>query len=202
MLAKRGSGGDSVRATCSAGDATRRAFGVRAMRADPAGGRRGVERVETVRAVKLLYDLDERDIAIPIFADMGENGDPDALVGLGELASRNSDARAMLLVGKAALNRGLPFDFYAYPVNGIPPFKSIGPDVEQSIVYAIARHESAFNPNDVSAAQAYGLMQVTPDAGKYVCKKYGANFDLSRLKNDPVYNAALGAAELGGVIED
>jgi soluble lytic murein transglycosylase len=45
-------------------------------------------------------------------------------------------------------------------------------------------------------------MQVTPDAGKYVCKKYGAGFDLSRLKNDPVYNAALGAAELGGLIED
>jgi len=168
----------------------------------PAPSTRGVERLEIVRAVKLLYDLDERDIAIPIFADMGENGDPDALVGLGELASRNSDARAMLLVGKAALNRGLPFDHYAYPVNGIPPFKSIGPDVEQSIVYAIARQESAFNPNDVSAAQAYGLMQVTPDAGKYVCKKYGAGFDLSRLKNDPVYNAALGAAELGGLIED
>ena len=38
---------------------------------------------------------------------MGENGDPDALVGLGELASRNSDARGMLLLGKAALGVGL-----------------------------------------------------------------------------------------------
>jgi soluble lytic murein transglycosylase len=168
----------------------------------PAARGRGIERLEIVRAVQLLYALDEREIAIPIFADMGENGDPDALVGLGELASRNGDARGMLLVGKAALNRGLPFDFYAYPVNGIPRFKSIGPDVEQSIVYAIARQESAFNPNDVSPAQAYGLMQVTPDAGRYVCKKYSASFDLGRLKTDPVYNAALGAAELGGLIED
>jgi soluble lytic murein transglycosylase len=168
----------------------------------PGARGRGVERLEIVRAVELLYGLDEREIAVPIFADMGENGDPDALVGLGELASRNGDARGMLLVGKAALNRGLPFDFYAYPVSGIPPFKSIGPDVEQSIVFAIARQESAFNPAVVSPAQAYGLMQVTPDAGKYVCKKYGASFDLGRLKNDPVYNAALGAAELGGLIED
>ena len=166
------------------------------------GRGRGIQRLEIVRAVQLLYELDEREIAIPIFADMGENGDPDALVGLGEVASRYSDARGMLLLGKAALNRGLPFDFYAYPVTGIPPFKAIGPEVEPSIVYAIARQESAFNPNDVSAAQAYGLMQVTPDAGKYVCKKYGAGFDLSRLKTDPVYNAALGAAELGGLIED
>ena len=168
----------------------------------PAARGRGIERLEIVRAVQLLYALDEREIAIPIFGDMGENGDPDALVGLGELASRNSDARGMLLLGKAALNRGLPFDFYAYPVTGIPPFKSIGPDVEQSIVFAIARQESAFNPAVVSPAQAYGLMQVTPDAGKYVCKKYGASFDLGRLKNDPVYNASLGAAELGGLIED
>jgi soluble lytic murein transglycosylase len=172
------------------------------LNAAPAARGRGVERLEIVRAVQLLYALDEREIAIPILGDMGENGDPDALVGLGELASRNGDARGMLLLGKAALNRGLPFDFYAYPVNGIPPFKSIGPEVEQSIVYAIARQESAFNPAVVSPAQAYGLMQVTPDAGRYVCKRHGATFDLGRLKNDPVYNAALGAAELGGLIED
>src|SRR6185295_3773546 len=93
---------------------------------------RGAERLEIVRAVQLLFDLGEREIAIPIFADVGENGDPDALVGLGELASRHADARSMLLMGKAALNRGLPFDFYAYPVSGIPSFKSIGPEVEQS----------------------------------------------------------------------
>ncbi|MGZ5876921.1 MAG: lytic transglycosylase domain-containing protein [Bradyrhizobium sp.] len=169
----------------------------------PPGARgRAIERLEIVRAVALLYELDEREIAIPILADMGENGDPDALVGLGEQASRRGDARGMLLMGKAALNRGLRFDFYAYPVTGIPPFRSIGPDVEQSIIYAIARQESAFNPSVVSPAQAYGLMQVTPDAGKYVCKKYGANFDLGRLRSDPVYNTALGAAELGGLIED
>ncbi|MGA7074483.1 MAG: lytic transglycosylase domain-containing protein [Bradyrhizobium sp.] len=168
----------------------------------PTARSRGTERLEIVRAVHLLYELGEGEIAVPIFADMGENGDADALVGLGELAARQGDARGMLLMGKAALNRGLPFDFYAYPVTGIPPFRSIGPDVEPSIIYAIARQESAFNPAVVSPAQAYGLMQVTPDAGKYVCKKYGAGFDLGRLKTDPVYNAALGAAELGGLIED
>jgi soluble lytic murein transglycosylase len=168
----------------------------------PSARGRGVERLEIVRAVQLLYELGEGEIAVPIFADMGENGDADALVGLGEQAARQGDARGMLLMGKAALNRGLPFDFYAYPVMGIPPFKSIGPDVEPSIIYAIARQESAFNPAVVSPAQAYGLMQVTPDAGKYVCKKYGTNFDLNRLKTDSVYNAALGAAELGGLLDD
>jgi len=168
----------------------------------PGGRGRGIERLEIVRAAQLLYDLDERELAVPIFADMGENGDPDVLVGLGELASRHGEARSMLLLGKAALNRGLPFDFYAYPVTGIPPFRSIGLEVEQSMVYAIARQESAFNPSVVSPAQAYGLMQVTADAGRYVCKKYGASFDLGRMKTDPIYNASLGAAELGGLIDD
>nr|WP_249128738.1 transglycosylase SLT domain-containing protein [Bradyrhizobium lablabi] len=168
----------------------------------PSGRGRNVERLEIVRAVQLLYELDEGEYAIPILADMGENGDPDALVGLGEVTGRHGDARGMLLLGKAALNRGLPFDFYAYPVNGIPSFRSIGPEVERSIVYAIARQESAFNPSVVSPAQAYGLMQVTPDAARYVCKRHGATYDLARLKTDPVYNAALGAAELGGLLED
>jgi soluble lytic murein transglycosylase len=168
----------------------------------PAPRSRGVERLEVVRAAQLLFDLDERDIAIPIFADMGENGDPDALVGLGELTARYGYARGMLLVGKAALNRGLPFDFYAYPVNGIPSFGAIGPDVEKSVIFAIARQESAFNQGDVSPAQAYGLMQVTPDAGRYVCKRAGVTFDLNRMKTDPAYNAALGSAELGGLLED
>jgi soluble lytic murein transglycosylase len=163
---------------------------------------RGVEKLEVVRAVQLLFDLDEREIAIPIFADVGENGDPDALVGLGELTARYGYARGMLLVGKAALNRGLPFDFYAYPINGIPSFSAIGPDVEKSVIFAIARQESAFNQGDVSPAQAYGLMQVTPDAGRYVCKRAGVAFDLNRMKTDPAYNAALGSAELGGLLED
>lgn len=163
---------------------------------------RGSDRLEIVRAVQLLYELDEREIAIPIFADMGENGDPDAVAGLGELTARHQDARGMLLLGKAALNRGLPFEHYAYPVMGIPSFKQIGPEVEPSVVYSIARQESAFNPSVVSPAQAYGLMQVTPEAGRYVAKRAGVNFDLNRMKTDSVYNATLGAAELGGLLED
>ena len=168
----------------------------------PSTRSRGIERLEVVRAVQLLYALDERELAITILGDMGENGDSDVLQGLGELASRNGDARGMLLMGKAALNRGLPFEFYAYPVVGIPPYKPIGPEVEQSLVFAIARQESAFNPSVVSPAQAYGLMQVTADAARYVCKRHGATFDLARMKTDPVYNTALGAAELGGLLED
>jgi soluble lytic murein transglycosylase len=168
----------------------------------PAPHSRAAERLEIVRALQLLYELDEREITVPILADEGENGDPDALTGLAEIAEHHGDARGMLLVGKAALNRGLPFDHYAYPLNGIPQYRTIGPEVEHSVIFAIARQESAFNPAVVSPAQAYGLMQVTPDAGEYVCKRAGVAFDVRRMKSDSVYNTALGAAELGGLMED
>jgi soluble lytic murein transglycosylase len=184
------------------GQLARAKLGLPQLQLKEASRSRGAERLEIVRAVQLLFDLDERDIAVPIFADVGENGDTDALLGLSELAARHNYARGELLVGKAALNRGLPFDLHAYPVSGIPRYQPIGPEVEHSVIFAIARQESAFNSGDVSPAQAYGLMQVTPDAGRYVCKRAGVGFDLARLKTDSAYNVTLGAAELGGLLED
>ncbi len=164
---------------------------------------RAAERFEIVRAVDLLYALDEAEVTVPILAELGEHAeDADALAALADLAQRHNDARGMLLVGKAALNRGLPFDHYAYPLSGIPAYRTMGPEVERSVVFAIARQESAFNPKVVSSANAMGLLQVTPDAGRYVTKKYGEAFDQRRLLSDPSYNASVGAAELGGLIED
>ena len=158
---------------------------------------------EIVRAVELLYALDERALAVPMLADMGERADdPNALAALADLAGRNGDAKGMMLVGKGALNRGYPFDYYAYPVSGIPSFQQIGPEVEKSVVYAIARQESQFDQSVVSPAKAIGLLQVTPEAGKYVTRKYGATYDQKRLMNDASYNATLGAAELGGLLQD
>src|SRR5712672_4671173 len=72
----------------------------------------------------------------------------------------------------------------------------IAPEVEKAVVYAIARQESAFNPRDVSAANAIGLMQVTPEAGRYIAKKFNVGYDQKRLHNDNVYNMQIGAAEL------
>jgi soluble lytic murein transglycosylase len=70
------------------------------------------------------------------------------------------------------------------------------------VVYSIVRQESAFNPRAVSSAHALGLMQVTPDAGRTIAKKFNVTFDQSRLLNDVSYNAQIGSAELGDVISD
>src|SRR5258707_15800706 len=74
--------------------------------------------------------------------------------------------------------------------------------MELAVVYAIARQESTFNPKTVSSARAMGLMQVTPEAGRYVAKKFGAAFGEKRLLSDQTYNVQLGAAELGDLYAD
>jgi peptidoglycan lytic transglycosylase len=161
-------------------------------------------RLDVVRAIELLYAIDERDLVAGSLADLGERSADDAagLAAIAEVAARHHDARAMVLLGKAALGRGLPLDHYAFPAIGIPEYRAIGPAIEPAVVYAIARQESTFNPRTVSSARAMGLMQVTPEAGRYVAKKFGASFDEKRLLSDQSYNVQLGAAELGDLYGD
>jgi soluble lytic murein transglycosylase len=155
-------------------------------------------RIEVARAVELLYAAGERDLIIGIVADLGDRAeDVGTLAAVAEIATRYEDARSVLLIGKGALARGYPLDHYAFPTFGLPRYSAIGPEVEPAVVYAIARQESAFNPRDVSSAHALGLMQVTPDAGRYIAKKFNVPYDQNRLLNDKVYNMQIGAAELG-----
>jgi soluble lytic murein transglycosylase len=164
--------------------------------------RAAIAQLEVVRASELLYAVGERDLVVPFVADLGERStDIGALAELGEVAGRNQDARCMLLIGKAALARGYALEHYAFPTIGIPDYHAIGPAVDTSIVYSIARQESTFYQGTVSSAKAMGLMQVTPEAGRETAKKFGATYDLKRLLSDSVYNVQMGAAELGDLLE-
>jgi soluble lytic murein transglycosylase len=159
-------------------------------------------RYEVVRAAELLYATESRDLAAMFLADLGDKSrDANAVAAVAEVSTRYSDARATLLLAKFALNRGLVLDHHAFPTFGVPQYQPIGPKVETSLVYSIVRQESAFNPRVVSSANALGLMQVTPPAGRYLAKKFNVTFDQKRLLNDPVYNTQMGAAELGDVVE-
>jgi soluble lytic murein transglycosylase len=153
--------------------------------------------LEVVRAAEILYALDERDMLASIFAELGESSsDVAGMAMLAETAGKHGDGRAMLLLGKGALGRGLPLDYYAYPVIGLPDYTPIAPPIEPAVAYSIARQESHFNQKVVSPAKAMGFMQVTPVAAKDTAKRYKAPFNAARLLSDPVYNMQMGAAEL------
>jgi soluble lytic murein transglycosylase len=153
--------------------------------------------LELVRAVEILYALEERDMLASIFAEMGESGtDIAGMAMMAEAAGKHGDGRAMLLLGKGAYGRGLPLDYYAYPIVGLPDYPAIAPPVEPSVTYSIARQESHFNQKVVSTANAYGFMQVTPAAAQDTAKLFKAPYNRARLLSDPIYNMQMGAAEL------
>lgn len=156
--------------------------------------------LEVVRAAQILYTLGERDMLASIYAELGESAtDIAGLAVLGELAGKNGDGRAMLLLGEAAYARGLPLDYYAYPTVGLPDYQPIAPPIEAAVAYSIARQESHFNQKVVSSANAMGLMQVTPAAGIDTAAKYKVTYNRERLLKDPVYNMQMGAAELSNL---
>ena len=161
------------------------------------------QRLELVRALEILYALNERRLAISLMASSGESlHDTGTLSALGELAQQYEDARGMLHMGKGALARGLPLEYYAFPTVGVPRYSPIAPNIEKAMLYAIIRQESAFDPSDWSSAQAMGLMQVTPEAGRDTCKRFGCSYDFKRLRSDSPYNLQVGAAEIAGVLQD
>lgn len=162
--------------------------------------RAALRHVDLVRAVELLYATGNRDLVIPFVADLDRVGDVGVLTFIAETAARHKDARAMLTIGKGALAHGFALDQYAFPTFGLPKFVSIGPKANTSLVYAIARAESAFNTGAVSAAKAKGLMQVTPAAGRTIARRLGIKFNLKRLLRDPAYNMQMGSAEIADLV--
>jgi soluble lytic murein transglycosylase len=158
---------------------------------------------EVLHAAELLYAIGERELALSFVTDLaGSSGDAVTLAALADLAVRNDDARAALLIGKSALARGLPLDVSAFPDIGVPQYSPIGPALDRSIVYSVVRTESEFNQRDVSPAKAVGLMQVTPEAGRDTAKRFGVGYDWKRLVTDAVYNTQMGAAELAALLRE
>jgi soluble lytic murein transglycosylase len=158
---------------------------------------------DRVRAADMLYALGERDVVLNFVADLAEqSANVAVLVALAELTGRRNDARAMLQIGKLALARGLALDNYAFPTIGIPQHSPIGPEIERSVIYSVARTESAFDQRDKSPANAVGLMQVTPEAGRDTAKRFGVAYDWDRMVSDPAYNTQMGAAELSALLKE
>ncbi len=168
--------------------------------AEPPGGSN-----EVVRAAEMLYAMGERDVVLYFVTDLAEQcagADAATLAALGELTLRRNDAVAMLQIGKAALGRGLPLELYAFPTIGIPQHNPLGPAIDRSIIYSVARTESAFDQRDKSPAHAVGLMQVTPEAGRDTAKRVGVSYDWDKMVSDPVYNTQMGAAELSALLRE
>jgi soluble lytic murein transglycosylase len=166
-------------------------------------GRRAFEGLVPVQALRLLQEIGETELVIGLASDLAQSlSDPAQLDALGAIVAEAQNPRAVLAVGKAGVQRGFPLDLHAYPTIGIPDFKPVSDEVETAMVYAIARQESMFNPKAQSSAGARGLMQLMPATAKRTAERFGLGFDLKRLIEDPAYNATIGSAHLGELMDD
>lgn len=56
--------------------------------------------------------------------------------------------------------------------------------IDESLIFAVIKTESSFNPDSVSDAGAMGLMQVMPDTHEWLSGKLGRNEDTDVLFNE------------------
>jgi soluble lytic murein transglycosylase len=160
-------------------------------------------RSDLLRAADMLYAIGELDLVLTFVNDLAAtSSDVVMLSALGQLTAHYNDAQAMLVLGKTALARGLAVERYAFPEIGVPTYSPIAPPIDRCMVYSIVRTESAFDQRDTSPANAVGLMQVTPEAGRDTAKRFGVAYDWKRLVADPNYNMQMGAAEVSALFKE
>ncbi len=74
----------------------------------PPQGHPQAQRLEIVRAMEMLYAIDERDLVASAAVDMADRAvDPAGLASVAALAERKADARTLVLLGRTAVSRGL-----------------------------------------------------------------------------------------------
>ncbi len=185
------------------GQVARRALGLGDALALPAAEAKGDERVEAIRVIELLYAAGAHDAATALAIDAANALTDDAQgAALATVIANQQDAHLALTIGKLMSQRGLASDALAFPTFGIPPYEALQNSAPASVVYSVARQESAFQPSVVSKAGAKGLMQMIDSTARRTATKAGLTYDGQRMLSDAAFNARLGAAHLGALIAE
>lgn len=155
------------------------------------------------RAIRFLIDADQRPFAAPLAIDFARVAPSASQVDVvADWFVRAGDAPTVLAIGKTATGRGFALEQHAFPTFGVPGYEPLPGSEDKAMVYAIARQESAFNARAVSHANARGLMQMLPSTAARTASRFKVPFSADRLTADPSFNAMLGAAHLGELMEE
>jgi len=163
----------------------------------------GGDRNEAIKAIELLYSAGAKDLAAPLVIEAaGHLADEAQVAALASLVAKQRDAHLSLSVGKIISQRGMPVDALAFPDYGVPSYEPLDNSVAPSMVYSVARQESAFETAAVSSAGAKGLMQMVIATAKRTAQHAGLAFDPKRLITDAAFNARLAARHLGELMAE
>ena len=161
----------------------------------------GDARDESVRVVELLIAVGEKEAMGALASEAAKHlENPGQVAALAIAAERAQNARFSLTLGKLASYRGVAIDDAAFPSFGIPAFSALPNSAPKSLVFAVARQESAFEPRVVSIAGAVGLMQMLPSTARHTAALAHVGYDPHRLMTEPAFNAQLGASFLGELL--
>lgn len=164
---------------------------------------KGDARDDSIKVAELLYAIGEKDLANPLVFEAARHlADESQIAALASLVARQHDAHLSLNVGKIVSQRGMPVDTLAFPDYGVPPFEPLQNSAAVSVVYSVARQESAFDPAAESAAGAKGLMQMILSTARRTAEHAGVAFDAKRLLSDAAFNAQLAARHLGELLAE
>jgi len=155
---------------------------------------------DMVRAVRLLAENGETDMAIPLLNSFAPNFETGGELMLAARLAQEIGAHDLAIsIADTADKRGTPLDLFSFPKDGMPTKKLAS--VDTAAVFAIARQESRFRVDAISSAGARGLMQLMPGTAKETAKKVGVEYSSKRLTSDPEYNALLGSTYLAAQLK-
>jgi soluble lytic murein transglycosylase len=164
---------------------------------------KGEDREDAIKVIELLYLVGAKDLAASLVIEAARHlADETQVAALASLVAKQRDAHLSLNFGKIVSQRGMPIDELAFPNYGVPPFEPLQNSAVPSVVYSVARQESAFEPSAVSSAGAKGLMQMILSTAKRTATRAGVAFDAKRLLTDAAFNAQLAARHLGELMAE
>jgi soluble lytic murein transglycosylase len=137
------------------------------------------------------------------------------LLRLAEIAASPQDAEQVAALARSAGRADLAVNVArrvqrdgillvdsSYPI--LPPniVGSDTGDAESALIHALIRQESGFASTAVSKVGAQGLMQLMPATAKSVAAKLNLPFSPVRLLHDQGYNAQIGQAFMGSILNN
>jgi soluble lytic murein transglycosylase len=162
-----------------------------------------VDRDEVIRAMRLMARTGNNDqLNLFLWSIATRFNSADEMNAAASVVQNVSGTSSALRLAKAASQRGIDIDSWSYPVMGLPRWAQIGKPIERSLVFALSRQESEFDPQAGSSVGAQGLMQLMPGTARLVAQQYRVPYVQSKLKNDPSYNVKLGAAHLADLVDN
>jgi soluble lytic murein transglycosylase len=162
-----------------------------------------VERDEVVRAMRLMSQAGTKDqLNMFLWSLASRFKSTDEMNAAAAIVQNIAGTSWSLRLAKAASQRHIDIDAWSYPITGLPRWAQIGKPIERSLVFALSRQESEFDPNAGSSVGAQGLMQLMPGTARLVANQYRVPYTQSKLRSDPAYNVKLGAAHLADLVDN